>query len=524
MFAHHPRLVFALVTCVLTAVPGIAKPQQPSADPLPKDAVVRFGATRPLLRTNPAVALVPPTYRHLLAPTINGGLRRYDLSTGKPLDDKGIVGPGRVVVAANGKRAAVARIGAVTVVDVGTGKRVLTVEPPPGVILAGTPGTSLSADGTRLAYGGRGADQQAVVVVCEVDRDLVLAQVEAGHPAPVVPLLSADGKTLATFGGAAARAKGKTAKGPMPPAAVDAARAAQVWDVATGKLRFQARVTGSGGAVVAAAFSPDGARLAVSAGDGPMDLWEVSGGKHLDTLLGRRAQGIQVAFAPDGKTLASIGPDYRIQRWTADGMPLDITDPPPGLHYAPVTGLVFADNTRVIAWQTDHQLPIGWEAPSGKLLSPFLDHSAPIRSIAIPDDKSLLSSGVDGRILRWDLATGRLNDTIPLHWPRIPGRPVITPVVTLSGDATRATWLNNPSEVFDLANGHDLFCVPPPSLTAVADNMYLSPDGMRLAAVACHADIRVPGACVVWDLARGRRLAQLRHPRVRLRRRPRGVV
>src|SRR5262245_59418084 len=93
---------------LLLALSGFSAQQPPKADdPLPKGARVRFGVTRPILRTNPAVALLPPRYTDFLAPTMTGGIRRYDLGTGRPLQKDGIVGPGQVVVSADGKRAAV---------------------------------------------------------------------------------------------------------------------------------------------------------------------------------------------------------------------------------------------------------------------------------------------------------------------------------------------------------------------------------------------------------------------------------
>src|SRR5947208_3646194 len=154
---------------LLVAVSGFAEAQpDPADDPLPNGALVRFGITRPILRTGPAVGLIPPGYKNFLAPTMTGGAKRYDLSTGRPLEKKGIVGPGQVVVSADGKRAAVARPGALTVVDVADGKQLVAVKAPEGVIISGTPGVALSADGAVLAYGGRGQDAKGEVVVWHV--------------------------------------------------------------------------------------------------------------------------------------------------------------------------------------------------------------------------------------------------------------------------------------------------------------------------------------------------------------------
>ena len=43
-------------------------------------------------------------------------------------------------------------------------------------------------------------------------------------------------------------------------------------------------------------------------------MWEVKTGERLHTLLGRKGQGVKVAFGPNGKVIASVAQDYRIQR------------------------------------------------------------------------------------------------------------------------------------------------------------------------------------------------------------------
>jgi WD40 repeat protein len=497
----------------LFVLPVLAEqPKEQADDPLPKNALVRFGITRPILRGGPSVALIPPMYTNFLAPTMTGGIRRYDVGTGRPLDKKGIVDAGQVVVSADGKRAAVARMGSVSVVEVETGKLLLAVNAPEGVIIAGVPGVSLSGDGKLLAFGGKGQDIRGEVVVIDVDMNEVVAQCETNQAAPVYPLLSRDGKTLVTFGpppppitlGPPATPKVKA------PDVPDEARTAQVWEVASGRELFKARVTGMGGNVVTAAMSPDGNLLAISAADGPVDLFDIKTGQRLHTLLGRKAQGVCVAISPDGKKVASIGPDYRIQQWQSDGKPLGISDAPPGLLIAPITALKYADNERVIAWNTAALFCIAWEAPTGKLLSPLMDHQAAIRSIAYPDGgaKDLLSSGYDGKAFRWDVATGALGEEIHFQPARIPGAAMIRPVVALSGDGTRAVWQRTPSEVFDVATGDNRYVIPPPSSPPAPAIFGSSPDGMKVIVTSRQAAKRRTGSCVVWDLMTQQRVAE----------------
>ena len=520
-------LRFSLVGASLLLTPFLladaSEPEKPdperearqAGDPLPTGATVRFGVTRPILRTNPAVALVPPGYTTMLAPTMTGGVRRYDVATGQPLDKKGVVGPGHVVVSHNGKRAVVARPGTITMVDVATGKQILSVEPPEGVLIVGTPGVALSEDGKVLAYGARGRDKKGVVVVWDVDKNEELAQVETVQAAPIFPELSRDGKTLVSHGPPLPAPTVNPAPPPakpivLPNTSPDAARTAQVWEVAGGKELFKARVTGMGGAVAAAAFSADGDRVVLSSGDGPIDVWDVKTAKRLQTLLGCKGQGARVAISPDGKTIASIGPDYRLQRWGADGKPFEIIPAPFNIPVSTITGLTFADNERVIVWLTANHFAFAWEATAPKLLSPEMIHLAAIRSIALPaDGKTLLTSGLDGKVFGWDLTTGESNNEIKLSPARIPGEPLVNPVVTLSADATRAIWVRLPlTEVFDLEGGHNLFVIPPPSSPPAALQIGPSPDGTKVVTISRQTEGTRHGSCVVWDLATRQRVAE----------------
>jgi WD40 repeat protein len=507
-----------LIAALLFAVSVFAhQPEEKVVDdPLPKGAAARYGITRPILRLSPGVGLIPPKYTNFLAPTMDGGIRRYDLGTGRPLDKKGIVTAGQVVVSADGKRAAVARPGTIHIVEVATGNEILAVKPPVGVIIAGTPGVSLSADGKILAFGGRGLDGRGEVVVLDVDQNEVLAQCVTDQQAPVYVTLSRDAKTLASYGPPMPaptvdpKPKPKTIEPP------DKMRTAQIWEVASGRELFKARVTGMGGTVCAAAFSPDADLLALSCGDGPVELFDVKTGKLLHTLLGRKSQGVRVAISPDGKMVASVGIDYRIQRWGANGKPIDVTDAPPGLLVAPITALEFADNERVIASQTAVQFAYAWDAPLGKLLSPNMDHQAGIRSIAFPiGGKDLFTSGFEGKAFRFDYNTGALGEEIAFRPARIPGQPMLRPVVHLSSDGSRATWARPPlAEIFDVSTGDNLYVLPAPSSPPAPVSVSMSQDGLRVAMLCSQGIGKRTGMCFVWDLLTEKKVAELEVPNV----------
>ena len=109
--------------------------------------------------------------------------------------------------------------------------------------------------------------------------------------------LSADGKVLA---GAA----DKTISGNFVPAVT-------LWDTVSGNELHTLVLTQPAQSL---SFSPDGALLAVAAGN-DVQIWDVTSGTQLVTLSGHSAEVMVVAFSPDGKTLASSGQDNQLILW-----------------------------------------------------------------------------------------------------------------------------------------------------------------------------------------------------------------
>ena len=219
---------------------------------------------------------------------------------------------------------------------------------------------------------------------------------------------------------------------------------------------------------------------------------------------------MRLCFSPDGKTLAAIGLDYFIQRWGADGKRLENTAGQPGLPVGAIMRLAYADNQRIIAWMTVNQLAFAWEVLGQTLLSPETLHHAPIWSIALPvGQKTLISSGMDGKQFGWDLETGQENFAFDLTPARLPAQPLTKPVVTLFADGTRAVWPAPPApEIFDLSSGASELVVPLPSTAPTPVHIGTSPDGSKLFTVSRQTEKRRTGACVVWDLVTRQRLAE----------------
>lgn len=527
---RRPTLVAALLTSAgLTAAgsPAADDPRDsPKETPLPKGAKARLGNSQLVFRFATAATLLPPDYKTVLIPDDRGAVLRYELATGRALDNErgdAVPADALVVLSADGKRFALsghrltgADAGTLSVRDTATGKviqKMARAAEQSGATALGLSTVCMSADGRMLAQGGQDKDFNGFVTVWDVDKgEMIFHSAVLPRDAPL-PVLSPDGKLLATrvhqvFGG-------------RPPAADDGnpTRIIQVWDVAAKKELFQARVS-PGAYLTTAAFSPDAATLAVSGGDGPLVLWDVKTGKPKRTLLGRTGQSVRIAYSPDGKTVAGVGSDGAIQRWTtADGTALGTTETPDLPLAVSVLGLAFAGSDRVVAWGTVGQSTVAWEALSGNLLTPPTEHVSAIRSIGFADGgRTVVTSGDDGRIVRWDAATGKPLGPVALRagrerWPaREQTGPQPQPVVTVSHDGTRAITTGFPCLVFDLTTGKEEFGIPTAQSGRYATSSVPSADLTRVAILSVPTDETGLASCAVWDTTNRRKLAEVEVP------------
>lgn len=209
---------------------------------------------------------------------------------GNPRDDS------PAALSLNGKRlASITPEPTVTVVDIGTGRELLTLREHTEPIVW----SSFSPDGTRFATGS----EDAAIKVWDAstgERLLTLTGPDSlgvGSSMEFNVAFSANGEQLVL--------RSSSSPNHQP--------TASVWDIASGRQNvLKGHFDGWG-----VALSADGMRLAAGSDTGMVKVLDVVSGQLLLTLKGHVGRSRCVAFSPDGKRIASGGEDGTVRVWDA---------------------------------------------------------------------------------------------------------------------------------------------------------------------------------------------------------------
>ena len=148
------------------------------------------------------------------------------------------------------------------------------------------------------------------------------------------------------------------------------------WDALTGARIGQAMV--QPGAVVAAAYSPDGRLIATGSDDKTVRIWDVEQGGQVGPAMTQANWVNSVAFSRDG-------------RW-----------------------LVAANGKRTYAVESSAQV---WEVATGQPVTPPLPHPTSVwGAVFTSDGRHVITGGNDGLVRHWDVAIGELSGE-PLKIP-----------------------------------------------------------------------------------------------------------
>ncbi|MYF98389.1 PQQ-binding-like beta-propeller repeat protein, partial [Candidatus Poribacteria bacterium] len=186
-----------------------------------------------------------------------------------------------------------------------------------------------------------------------------------------------------------------------------------LWDISSGKHKQTLR--GHKTRVKTVVFSPDSSMMVSwsSKGDTTILLWDIATGKHKRTLKGHTNWVEDVSFSPDGNTLASGGLDGTIRVWNSEtGKQIQSFMENSfannlAAQSAAVTVVTFYSDGVVLASGHKNGSIRLWDLDTGKPIQTLKRHADAVSSIDFsPDGKTLASTSKDATARLWDVATG----------------------------------------------------------------------------------------------------------------------
>jgi WD40 repeat protein len=150
-------------------------------------------------------------------------------------------------------------------------------------------------------------------------------------------------------------------------------------------------------------FTPMGDKLVSGSFDKTIKLWQLDTGKALYTL-GDRLKGVfALAVSPDGQLLASGSRDETIELWdlAAGTLIRNLSQ-----HQGSVRSLAITPDSKTLISGSFDQTIVLWGLPDGGVSKTIVDRE-PVAAIALSTDGAFLAStGDDGSVKIWSLASG----------------------------------------------------------------------------------------------------------------------
>lgn len=267
-------------------------------------------------------------------------------------------------------------------------------------------------------------------------------------------------------------------------------------DYITTKTRqCQVELTGHLDEVTGIAMSPEGRWVASTGEDGQVILWDSHTGSHeILTQLG--SQGIKIRFSADGERLVATCADGTLRVWKKKQRvwlnPIE-TGATIRSEYsrrgAPLA--TTSDCSRALTMTTQNRLAL-WDTESGARVALFdAEHASPIGALEIaPDGRRAASADRSGKILLWDMATGKQVLACAGH-----PLPVLCLAFSTDGKQLFSGGMDNSIRIWDTSTGQLTRTIT--GHTDWVNALAISPDGSTLASGSDDNLIRL------WDVATG---------------------
>lgn len=140
-----------------------------------------------------------------------------------------------------------------------------------------------------------------------------------------------------------------------------------VWDVASRELKHRFGDEYSGRRF-GLSFSPDSSRLASAIAAWSVDVNDTAGGEEVLSLKGHEGPCKAAAYSPDGAWIATVGEDYTICIWTAEGAPAAKFD----LEYDGAVDVAWSPDSQYLVAATEEGALRVWGPESSRSMFPEL--------------------------------------------------------------------------------------------------------------------------------------------------------
>lgn len=183
-----------------------------------------------------------------------------------------------------------------------------------------------------------------------------------------------------------------------------------LWELPSCKLVGSHR---HGPAAVRVKFSPDGRTFAsVCGSDNCIFLWTVSEESSINLVAALKTYSEAaelLVFSPDGQTLATAGPEPRIQLWDIPSGKIRATAKG---HQVNNTNLAFLPDGKLIASTSGDKTIRFWDVQTGQAVSIVQGHTMSTNCVAFASDGAkFASASMDNTIRLWDLSLALLEGT-----------------------------------------------------------------------------------------------------------------
>lgn len=247
----------------------------------------------------------------------------------------------------------------------------------------------------------------------------------------------------------------------------------------------------------AIAFTPDGRRALVAAGDRSVRLYDVEGRRDLKRFVGHTASVWAAAFSADGRLAVSGGMDGTARVWdAATGQELKKL----AGHDSLVSAVAFTPDSRWAVTGGFDGAAVLWNVATGEELRRWEGTAKHVTAIAVePGGKKALIAA-DRTLYLWDLTTGDI-------LRRFEGHTATATCVAFTGDGARAVSGGDDRtvRVWDVATGKELFALA--GHENVVRSVAVTADGRWALSASSDRTVRL------WDLGSRKEVAAFRQHR-----------